>query len=190
MKKLGEMLKPFYSIILGTLMLLFYMDLLQSSGAWLALGIVGMVFAAYYICVGIATVVTGDKLSAPTRGIIESLSVLLFPVFMFVFFLITAIGGAGSPTDWVIVILGMVSSIGFTALYVLSVFGKNSSLMNLTRLFAFIFILALILFILLFIGNGTLGGINIVQFAICVVYSVMLISAVEPTAEEESKTEE
>lgn len=183
MKKFSEMLKPFYSIILGTLMLLFYMDLLQGAGAWLALGIVGMVFAAYYIGVGILAVVMGDKLTASTRGLIESLSVLLFPLFMFVFFLITAIGGGLTPTGWIIVILGMVSSLGFIVLYALSVFGKNDALKNLTRLFAFIFILALILFVLLFIGDGTLGGIDLIQLGICIVFTAMLLPAVKPEEE-------
>ena len=107
MKKLGELLKPFYSIILGALMLLYYMDWLEGGGARLAMGIVAMVLAAYYIGIGILAVVMGDKLTASTRGTVESLSVLLFPLFMFVFFLLSAIGGGLTPTGWVIIIIGM-----------------------------------------------------------------------------------
>ena len=189
MKKLGELLKPFYSIILGALMLLYYMDWLQGAGSVLAMGIVAMVLAAYYIGIGILAVVLGDKLTASTRGTVDSLSILLFPLFMFVFFLLSAIGGGLGPTGWVIVILGMVAALGFIVLYALSVFGKNDSLKNLTRLFAFIFILALILTVLLLFGDGTLGGIDVVQFGICFVFTAMLLSAIQP-AEEAPKSEE
>ena len=189
MKKFSELLKPFYSIILGALMLLFYMNWLQGGGSVLALGIIAMVLAAYYIGIGILAVVMGDKITAATRGVLDSLSVLLFPLFMFVFFLLSAIGGGLNPTGWVIIILGMVTALGFIVLYILSVFGKNDSLKNLTRLFAFTFILSLLLSILLLFGDGTLGGIDIVQFAICFIFSTMLISAVQ-TADEAPKSEE
>ena len=190
MKKLGEMLKPFYSIILGTLMVLFYMDWLSYGGAALALGIVAMVFAVYYIGVGIMTVVMGDKLNESTRSALGSISILLFPLFMFVYFLLETITAKFGPTGWVIHILGMVAALGLFVLYSIQTFGKNASLKNMTQLFSFIFILALLLFILLFIGDGTLGNIDLVQFAICFIYSTMLLSAVQPAAEEAPKSEE
>lgn len=188
MKKFSEMLKPFYSIILGALMLLFYMDWLEYGGAGLALGIVAMVLAVYYIGIGIMTVVMGDKLTASTRSTLESLSIMLFPIFMFVFFLLETINGKFGPTDWVIHIMGMASALGFVLLYAICIFGKNAALKNITRLFGLIFILALLLFVL-FAANGLLGNIDLVQFAIFFVFTAMLLPAVKP-AEEAPKSEE
>ena len=194
MKKFSEILKPFYSIIFGALLLLFYLNWLSAGGSALALGIIALIFAIYYIGVGIVTVVCGGSLSAALLKIFDTVSVVLFPLFMFVYFLITVINGADflGPNGWVIVILSMIASLALVTVYSIVGFLNMGDLKNIAQLLSFVFILALLLDIL-FSATGdavVLGNVNVVQFAIYLVFSAMLLSSVAKLGDEPPKAEE
>lgn len=194
MKKFSEILKPFYSIIFGALFLLLYLNWLQGGGATLAMGIVAMIFSAYYLAIGIISVVAGDKLVGQTKRIINMLTICLFPLFMFVMFLISTINGAGGygPNGWVIAILSMIASIVLVVVYAMATFVDHAALKNVTQLMSFVFLLALILHVVFTTaGNARiLGNLNIVEVAFYFVYGGMLLSSLSSLGETEKPAPE
>ena len=177
MKRIADYIKPNILIIFGALLLIFYLDFLSLTGAALALGIVAIIMSIFYIVWGVALVLTGNKLSASTRKLFETLSVSLFAFFMFIYFLLQTINAAGAmgPTDWVVNILSMVASLALGIVYITyQVADKN--LVRFVSLLALIFVLALLLDVL-FNAGGTLGGINVFLVAIYSAYSFYLFSS-------------
>ena len=181
MKKISELLKPYLSIILGALLLLVYLNWLSYQEWALALGIIAVVMAAYYIAAGIIGIVLGEKLPKGLKLALDITSICFFPVFMFVYFLLLTINGhdALGPTGWAIIIISMVASLALPCAYAVSKFVKNGLLGKLCFLFAAVFILALLLNVL-FAFNGdpiVLGNINIISVVIYFVYGYMLMNS-------------
>ena len=181
MKKISELLKPYLSIILGALLLLVYLNWLSQQEWVLALGIIAVVMAAYYLAVGVVGIVLGDKLPKGLKLALDITSICFFPVFMFVYFLLLTINGhqAMGPTGWVIAIISMAASISLPCAYACSKFVKAPLLGKLCFLFAAIFVLALLLNVLFdFIGDPiVLGNINIISVVIYFVYGYMLMNS-------------
>ena len=206
MKRISEIVKPFISIIFGALLLLLYLNWLQYSGTFLAAGIIAIVFAAYYIGIGVTLVLAGDKLSAQAKKVVSAVSVSLFPLLMFLIFLFTVIASTKymGPTAWVIAIISLVASIGLAVSYPLALAIKEKVLFKIASLFAAVFLLALLLNVL-FDASGNpigLGAVNILEVVIYGAYVFLLLNSIprelpaaeapkaeEPAPEEEVKEE-
>ena len=80
MKRVNGMVKPYLSLVFGSLLFLIYLNALSGTGGNLAIGIVGVLLSAYYIGIGLSTALIKKKLPA----IFETLSLTLYPVFYFV----------------------------------------------------------------------------------------------------------
>ena len=176
MKKIRDLIKPYISIILGALFLLSYIDYLGSgTGAGIAIGVIAMVVAAYYITIGVLGVVMGDKLQGK---IVTGFSVCCFPVFMFVSYLIGVIGGAGlGITDWVILIVSMIGYLAFAIVYVISLAAPSSQLNKLVYLFSSIVVLAMVLDIVYGQNGGTLGNIVLASLIIYILYADLMFAS-------------
>ena len=181
MKKVTEIIRPMLLIIFGALLLLFYMNLLSNQGAYLALGIIAVIFAAYYLTIGILDVVIGNKFNKTLRMAFDILNVSLFAVLMFVQFLITVIDMADfmGPTAWVIKILSMIAALAFAGFYIVARCIRKPIGDRLACLFAAIFSLALLLDNS-FTDTGApeaIGNVAMVQLAIYIIYVVFMIPA-------------
>lgn len=193
MKRIGELIKPYISIIFGALLFLYYLNWLSYEEEALAIGIAATVVSSYYLVAGILGVILGEKLGK-VKNIFDIISLALFPAFMFSYYLIITIEMAEifKPTGWVIAILSMVGSIVASAIFVVNKLIKNKLVNRLTFLFAAIFALVLLLNILfgpLDIGTPVvLGMIDVILFVAYLAFSYMLfVSLGKP--EEETKSE-
>ncbi len=191
MKKISELVKPYVAIIFGALLFLIYLNYLSLNDGALALGIIAVVFAGFYLAAGILGVILGEKIPSMLRKIFDLLFVVLFPSLMFAYFLIGTINSAGSktmgPTAWVIVITGMSSSIGFAALYTVSKFVKIKIIDRLSYLFAAIFGLSLLLITVFDLSTGFpvgLGNIALAHIALYLIYGYMLFNSFSKVEEE------
>ena len=184
MKKLTDFLKPNILIILGALLFLYYMNWLSNRGAGLAIGIVAVICAIYYIAIGVLEIIVGNKFSPQLKKIFELISVSLFAIFMFLFFLLSAVQGAKienymGPTAWIIAILSMVASLALVAIYAISKFVEKPIMVRFAMFFSAIFALALLLNIL-FNGRGNpvvLGNIDVILTVIYVAFSFYLFNS-------------
>ena len=184
MKKLTDFLKPNILIILGALLFLYYMNWLSNQGAGLAIGIVAVICAIYYIAIGVLEIIVGNKFSPQLKKIFELISVSLFAIFMFLFFLLSAVQGAKienymGPTAWIIAILSMVASLALVAIYAISKFVEKPIMVRFAMLFSAIFALALLLNVL-FNGRGNpvvLGNIDVILTVIYVVFLFYLFNS-------------
>lgn len=196
MKRALDFLKPNILIIFGALLFLYFMNWLQGKDATLALGIIAVVLSAYYLAIGIIGIIIGDKLP---RKVFDVVSVCLFAVFMFTYFLIALIQAAQikdfmGPTAWVIAIISLVASLGLAAMYPVAKFVNNKTVVNLGFLFAAIFVLALLLNILFNVrGNSiVLGNVDMILVGIYAAFTFYLFSSMgnpeiaqEPAPKEE-----
>ena len=203
MKKIKELLKPFIFIIFGALLFLLHFNLLGIGGISLAIGIVAIVLAAYFLTVGIFSVVLGDKLGK-TKGLLNLIGVATFPIFFAVVELITLINladieGYLGPTGWTISILTIAAALGLGGLLFVSYFVRSKGLHRVTFLFGAIFVLALLLDILLLVDGtpATIGQVVILQVVLYGAYVSMMFDVLSSLKEnkehkkaEEAKAEE
>ena len=180
MKKIKELLKPFIFIIFGALLFLMFFNYLGVGGATLAIGIIAVIIAAYFLTVGILSVVLGDKLGK-AKGVLNLVGVASFPLLMGVIFLIQLIGDAKSdytylgPSGWTIAILSIAASFALGVLLFIAYFVRNKGFHRVTFLFGAIFVLALLIDVLM--ANGfpvALGNIVVLQVVLYACYVSML----------------
>ena len=181
MKKVGDLIKPFAAIILGALLLLAYLNDLQAQGGQLIIGIFALIFAIYYMGIGIVSVIVGDKMPAGAKKVFDVLSIALFPLFMFIYYVANCADWAAGlgPSGWIIIILSMNGSIIFSALFVVAAFVKVPVLKRLAQLFGAIFVLALLLNLVFTVsGNpNALGDINVINVVIYSLFTFMLLNS-------------
>lgn len=202
MKKIKELLKPFIFIIFGALLFLCYFNGLGGEGAGLAISIIAIILAAYFLTVGILSVVLGEKLGK-TRGLLNLIGVATFPLFLGVIELITLINlaeidGYLGPTGWTISILTIAAAFGLGGLLFVSYFVRSKGLHRITFLFGAIFVLALLLDILLLTDGSaaTIGQVVILQVVLYGCYVSMLFEVLsslkenKPAKKEEPKEEQ
>ena len=196
MKKVTDYLKPNILIIFGALLFLYYLNFLSYKGEGLALGIFAVVISAFYLGVGIASVLIGGKFSASAKKGIEVLSVSLFAIFMFVYFLLTTINLAKymGPTAWTIEILSMIASLALVTVYIASKLIGQPIFLRFAYLLSAFFVLALLLD-LLFDGAGNskvLGNIDVLLVVIYGVFAFYLFGSLDKAedAPEQAKTDE
>ena len=201
MKKIGDFLKPNILIIFGALLLLYFLNYLSLRGTGLAVGIFAVVISVYYLAIGILGILLGGKFSPQLRKIFEVISVSLFGIFMFVFFLLSTINGAQidglmGPTAWTIQILSMAASLAMVVVYIIARFANKDAILRLAFLFSAIFALALLLDILFDISGASqvLGNVDILLVAIYAIFTFYLFSTLvnkeDSKAEEPKKVEE
>lgn len=182
MKKVHEFLKPFLSIILGALLLLVYLNYLSLRGTPLALGIIAVVFASYYLASGILSLVLGFKLPLGLKGVFDIVTISAYPLLFFVQMLLVTVdaGRFFGPTGWTIAILGMVGSLSLCVVYILSKLINNKVISRLALLMSAVFVLVLLSVILFNLDGSvnTLGGIELPTLAIYIIYTSMLIESV------------
>lgn len=180
MKKLTDYLKTNILVILGAFLFIQYLDFLSYEGLYLALGIIAVVLATYYIVVSIFTTIKGSNCSEQTLNLCEMLSVSLFAFFMFFYFLFTTIKMAQMMeiTDWIINILSMIVSLVLAISYVAYKLARKSNIIRFVSFFALMFVLALLLDVI-FKAGGILGNIDIFLAAIYLSYSFYLFGFFE-----------
>ena len=202
MKKVSELLKPYLSIIFGALLFLIYFNSLQYQGEALALGIIAVILAAYYVARGIIGIIIGDKMPQKLTLVLDILSVCLFALFMFVETLLTVVElhkiaalenvpVAMGPTAWTIAICNMAAALGLIGFYIVSKFVKAKVVARFAMMFGAIFVLSLILNIL-FESNGApvaLGDILVPVLLLYVTYTVMLFNSFSKAEKIEEKAE-
>ena len=182
MKRIYEMVKPFFSIIFGALLVLVYINSLMGNGAVLAFGIIGFILGLFYIGKGVVFVLAGDKLSSNVKVGLEVTGVCLYPLFIAAGLLrlfITANNVLG-PTSWVIYILGLAASLIFACAYAGSRFTDNAALKKVATLFGLSFGVYLVLDTL-FDVNGlvvAIGDISVVHLIIIALYIYMMIEGI------------
>lgn len=204
MKKVTDFLKPNILIILGALIFLYFMNWLSYQGGGLAIGIIAVICAAYYLAVGILSIVIGNKFSPMVKKIFDVISIDLFAVFMFVYFLIITIEGAKidgymGPTAWIIAILSMIAALALAVVYALARFLNKGVLLRFAYLFSAIFALVLLLN-LLFANSGdakNLGAIDVILTVIDIAFVFYLFNSLgsaenipAPAKKEEQPKEE
>ena len=185
MKKVQEVVKPLLLIFFGALLLLFYMNYINKDvvAGYLALGIIGVVFAAYYIAAGVLNVVLGNKIGKSLRLVFDILNVCLFAALMFAYFLIATIYAARAeimgPTAWTIKILSMIAALAIIAFYIMARVVNKPAMNRFGFLFAAIFALALLLDILFDVrGFGVATGeINLVGLVIYALFVDVMFSS-------------
>lgn len=181
MKKIMELIKPYLSLIFGVLFFLLFLNSLRLNGETFATGVVAVVISSYYLCAGVLGIVLGDKLPILMRKVFSILSVSLFPIFMFVFYLLQIIGNSTSmgPSAWVIYPLCMGASLAVVTFYVISRFVKSSIFVRLTALFAAIFVAALVATILFDVNGNqeTFATIGVVELIIYSIFAFLLFNS-------------
>lgn len=201
MKRLHEIIRPFLAIILGALILLTNLNDLQGQNEVLAYGIIGVVVAALYVAIGIVGLTLNNRLPGSAKRALEIVTVVTFPIFMFVFFLLGTIAAAKAeilgPNGWFLSILKMVASICFPVTFLVAGIAKERHINKLALLFASVFILALLLEVLFdILGNAIgLGGIVVVEVVVYFIYGNILFNSLpnakgEPAPVEEPAHEE
>ena len=187
MKKATDFLKPNILIIFGALLFLFFLNYLSGQGATLAIGIIATIVSVYYLAIGILGLFLCDKLP---KKVIDVVSVCLFAVFMFTYFLIALIQAAQidnfmGPTAWIIAILSLVGSLALAGIYPAARFVNKKGLLGLAYLFSAIFTLVLLLNVLFTPrGNSTvLGNIDLILVAIYGVFVIYLFGTLKPADE-------
>ena len=140
---------------------------------------------------GFLGLLMGDKFSLVLKKIFEIISVSLFVIFMFIYFLLVTINVADAmgPTAWTIKIVSMIACLGLLGIYIVSRFVNVPVLSRLSGLFALIFVLVLLLELLFTVdGSATvLGNIDILLAAIFAIFSFYLFSTLQKDAEEAPK---
>ena len=136
----------------------------------------------------------GEKIGQTGKKVIDIISISLFPVFMFVFFLLQVINGANlmGPTGWVIAILSMVGCLAFAVFYIIHRCASSKLVTRLTYLFASIFALILLLNVLFeFSGNPyAIDDIVIALVIMYIVFAYMLFNSLGKMEEDSAPKQE
>lgn len=184
MKKVMDLFKPFLALVLGILMFLFYLNYYVKSdvpGTALAIGIVGLVIACWFIFVGVFGV-AWPRMPAGLKKAFDIVSIVSYATFIFVELLIEVIQlhAAMGSSSWIVYILAMVASMGLSVVYIISRFVKGEAMARVASIFGMVFVLALISKILFPAGKGdpvTLDDISVVPVLIYIVYCSLLLKS-------------
>lgn len=185
MKKLLEFVKPLLLVIFGSLMFLMYLDAIDpnAEAKVLMTGIFGVVFALYYISVGILNMTFGNKLDKNAKNVFDMLNVGLF-AFLFLYETIVNItdyvdgmSGAG----WIINIASILASAALIVFVVLAKTSKKETLDRLALLFAVIFAVTMVLRITFTPAGGSvpLFGIVLNQVVLYALFAIVMFGAVK-----------
>lgn len=197
MKKIQEIIKPFLSLILGALILLYYLNWLSRGGAALALGIIAMLMSLYYIFIGILKVFEKEKAKS-LKNVFDFISLVFLPLFVLVYYLLVLITGGANvgPNGWIIALLAIVISLAMLSLHAMDAFAGDFSNPKVIQFVSMGFVLILILDILFNdVGNPiVLGNLDIILFVIYSLYTLIMLEIIshpkEKTKKEKIETKE
>ena len=187
MKKVTEMIKPMLLLIFGALFLLTSLNGLQGQGADLALSIFAVIFASYYLAIGILDVVIGNKFNKTLKMVFDILNVSLFATLMLIQFIVEIAQNVDNmgPTAWIISIVSIVASLALVVTFIISKFARQQIISRLVYMFAAIFVLVLILDIV-FDATGAemiLGLLPIITPALYGLYTAILLGTISKQEE-------
>ena len=132
-------------------------------------------------------------MSSGLKKVFDILTVCLFPLLMFVIYLITTINGYRifGPTGWVIIVISMVSSLALALFAFVAQFAQSDEINKINRLFAIIFVLALLLNVLFTQAGDSivLGNLDIIVVVIYALYVDIMFASLSPLGKSESKSE-
>ena len=192
MKRISDLLKPFLSVIFGALLFLCYFNWLAGEEGTLAIGIIAVTLAVYYVTVGILGSCLGDKFNSKTKAILDECGVAAFPLFLGVSFLVNVIewGDGFGPMGWTIAIFSIGASFALGVLFLIAFFTKKHFFIRASFLFSCLFVLALLLNVLIDSeGNPErLGNIVILFVVLYGVYSFMLFNELKVLQQEYKST--
>lgn len=196
MKKIQELIKPIFLVVFGVIMLLIYLGGLGNDDAkFLVLAIFGVVFAAYYISVGLLNVTMGEKMNATLKMFLDILNVSLFAFLMLYQTIVNMILWVDldmmNTTGWIVNIYSIAAALGLIVFMVLvKTATKQSFLDRLLPLFAVLFALALLLN-LVFSPAGVpvpVGELVMVEVALYAMFLPVMFNAIgKPQGSEEPK---
>ncbi len=184
MKKVVDLVRPLIALVLGVLMFLFYLNYYVKSnvpGTTLALGIIGLVIACWFIFVGVMGV-AWPRMPAGLKKVFNIISIVSFAIFVFVELFIEVIQNyaAMGTSSWIVYILAMVAALGLCVIYIVSRFVKGDAMAKVASLFGLIFVIALISK-LLFPANSavpvTLANIPVVPAMMYIIYCSLLFNS-------------
>ena len=203
MKKAFCFLKSNILLIIGALLFLLFLNYLVVGGATLAIGIIGILTAAYYITIGLLGIFIGDKLNALTRKIFEIVAVCLFAFLMFMTSIVSLVSmiqrstdpqfpTTFGPTGWFVEIFALLTSLALLGFYPFVRLFKAPALKKLGYLFAALFALGLLLN-MLFDAQGfaiNLGNIPFVYLALDLLFLFYLFETLGEAKEEPKAVEQ
>lgn len=184
MKKVMDLFKPFLALVLGILMFLFYLNYYVKSdvpGTALAIGIIGLVIACWFIFVGVFGV-AWPRMPVGLKKAFDIVSIASFVTFIFVELLIEIIQlhAAMGASSWIVYILAMVAAMGLSVVYIISRFVKGDAMARVASIFGLVFVLALICK-LLFPANSmnfvTLANIPVVPVLMYIIFCSLLFKS-------------
>ena len=201
MKKALGIIKSNILIFVGALLFLSFLNYVAMGGALLALGIIAIIAAIYYIVIGVLSLFIGDKLSALMRKVFEIIAVCLFALVLFVGTVISLVNMIQASTDpnfpttflpnaWLIMVIALLTSFALLGFYPVARLVKNDVIKKLGFIFASTFAIGALLNVL-FDSQGnaiTLGNIPLVYVAILIAFVFYLFGTLADTKEEEPKT--
>ncbi len=179
MSKLSSIGKQYFLVVFGILLFLFYLNGLgNNNGYIIAIAILGVLVAAYYIANGLLAVLLPGKLPERLKNIFAVVDVIAYPAFFFVTTLLAVIVSYDimGPTGWIIAVISMVSSLGYATCYALRKFLNLEKIGLITNILGGLFLLSLLLNVL-FEMNGnpvSLGNLNIIVIITYAVYVFIL----------------
>lgn len=186
MKKLSDIIKPVISIVFGVLLFLVYMNWLQdgAAGGAIAIGVIALVLACFYVASGIIAVLLGEKMPAVLKKVFDIVAISAYAIFVFIYTIIvlTWTSDGMGPTAWFIAIFTLSASIAFAGLYIVAKCVNVKLLTRLALLLGAVFVLALLLDVL-FGTDGSptvLGNIVVITVLIYGLYAFMVFSALKP----------
>ena len=91
MKKIRDFIKPYLLIIFGTLFLLLFSDLLDGGTGDIVFGVFAIIFAIFYVVIGVIKIAAADKVKDGVKNVLDFLTYSLFPFFMFAYGIFTLI---------------------------------------------------------------------------------------------------
>ena len=184
MKKIMDLIKPFLALVLGILMLLYYLNYYIGSnvpGSYLALGIIGLVVGSWLIFAALIGMFW-PRMPVALKKIFDIISISSFAALMFVDFLMEVINlyQGMRASSWIIYVLGMAASLGLCVVYVVSRFVKGDAMAKVASIFGLVFVLALISRLLFPAGEGapvSLDDIPVVPVMMYVIYCSLLFKS-------------
>ena len=179
-----DLFKPFLALVLGILMFLFYLNYYVKSGVpgtTLAIGIVGLVVACWFVFAGVIGV-AWPRMPVGFKKTIDIISIVSFATFVFVELLIQVIQvyAAMGASSWIVYILAMIAALGLSVMYIISRFVRGEAVARIASIFGLVFVLALISKILFPAGEGgpvSLDDIPVVPVLIYVIYCSLLFKS-------------
>ena len=200
MKKALGIIKSNVLIFVGVLLFLSFFNYVAMGNALLALGIIAIIAAIYYIIIGVLSLFIGDKFSALMRKVFEIIAVCLFALLLFVGNVISLVNMIQASTDpnfpvtflpnaWLILIIALLTSLALLGFYPVARLVKNNTMNKLGLIFACTFVLGALLNVV-FDAQGTaitLGDIPFVYVTLLFAFSFYLFGTLGEEKAEEPK---